>query len=180
MAEETGSLLNRAIEEGSGEGMGIGEAVGAFVEQHKPQFMHNSLVWAGYRLSIPVTVHVALGTDIIHMHPHASGEFIGKGSLLDFRLLAAVVKNLNGGGVYLNLGSAVILPEVFLKAVSVVRNLGHPLTDFSTASFDFLRHYRPRKNVVERPVTGSGRGFEFVGHHEIMIPLLATALLESD
>jgi hypothetical protein len=180
MAEETGSLLNRAIQEGVAQGMGLGESIGGFIDRHKPQFMHLSLIWAGYRLSIPVTVHVAVGTDIIHMHPQASGELIGKGSLQDFRLLAALVKGLDDGGVYLNLGSAVVLPEVFLKAVSVVRNLGNPLANFSTASFDFLRHYRPRKNVVERPVAGSGRGYEFVGHHEIMIPLLAAALLEPD
>ncbi len=180
MAEETGSLLNRAIEEGVSQGAGIGEAIGAFVEHHQPQFMNLSLIWAGYRLSIPVTVHVAVGTDIIHMHPQASGDLIGRGSLHDFKLLAAMVQKLDDGGVYLNLGSAVVLPEVFLKAVSVVRNLGHPLSNFSTASFDFLRHYRPRKNVVERPVSGSGRGYEIVGHHEIMVPLLAAALLEKD
>jgi hypothetical protein len=180
MAEETGSLLNRAIEEGVSQGAGIGEAVGAFMERHQPQFMDLSLISTGYRLSIPVTVHVAIGTDIIHMHPQASGDLIGRGSLQDFKLLAALVQKLDDGGVYLNLGSAVVLPEVFLKAVSVVRNLGHPLSNFSTASFDFLRHYRPRKNVVERPVTGSGRGYEFVGHHEIMVPLLAAALLEKD
>jgi hypothetical protein len=178
MAEETGELLNRAVQEGVEREMGIGEAVGAFHDQHKPQFMRNSLLWNGYRLSIPVTVHVAVGTDIVHMHPQASGEAIGKGSHQDFRLFSAMVAKLHGGGVYLNLGSAVILPEVFLKAVSVVRNLGHPLTDFSTANFDFIRHYRPRKNVVERPVSGSGRGFELVGHHEILVPLLATALVE--
>jgi hypothetical protein len=178
MAEETGSLLNRAIREGASRGMGLGESVGAFIDEHKPQFMYSSIVWAGYRLGIPITVHVALGTDIIHMHPTASGGDIGETSLLDFRLLASLVTRLHGGGVYLNLGSAVVLPEVFLKAVSVARNLGHPLTDFSTATFDFIRHYRPRKNVVERPVQGSGRGFEFIGHHEILIPLLATALLE--
>jgi hypothetical protein len=141
--------------------------------------MKNSLLWTGYRLSIPVTVHVAVGTDILHMHPQATGEAIGRGSHHDFRLFSAMVAKLHGGGVYLNLGSAVILPEVFLKAVSVVRNLGHPLTGFSTANFDFIRHYRPRKNVVERPVSGSGVGFEIVGHHEIFIPLLAAALLET-
>jgi len=178
MAEETGALLNLAIEEGARAGMGLGEAVGAFIDKHQPQFMYTSLVWAGYRLGIPVTVHVALGTDVIHMHPKASGAAIGETSLRDFRLLAALVGRLHDGGVYLNVGSAVVLPEVFLKAVSVVRNLGHPLADFTTASFDFIRHYRPRKNVVERPVSGAGRGFEFVGHHEILIPLLATALLE--
>jgi hypothetical protein len=178
MAEETGSLLNRAIQEGVERGMGIGEAVGAFLDEHQPQFIKASLLWTGYRLSIPVTVHVAIGTDIIHMHPRASGEAIGKGSHLDFRLFAAMVAKLHGGGVYLNLGSAVVLPEVFLKAVSVARNLGYPLSDFSTANFDFIRHYRTSKNVVERPVSGTGRGFDFVGHHEILIPLLATALIE--
>jgi hypothetical protein len=180
MAEETGSLLNRAVAAGAARGAGLGAAVGAFIDEQKPPFMYTSLLWAGYRLGIPVTVHVALGTDIIHMHPGADGAAIGKASLHDFRLLAAVVRGLDRGGVYLNVGSAVILPEVFLKAVSVVRNVGHPLEDFTTASFDFLRHYRPRKNVVERPTAGSGRGFEFVGHHEIMIPLLATALTDGD
>jgi hypothetical protein len=178
MAEETGSLLNLAIEQGARSGMGLGEAVGAFIDRHQPQFMYTSLVWAGYRLGIPVTVHVALGTDIVHMHPKASGAAIGETSLRDFRVLASLVSRLDEGGVYLNVGSAVVLPEVFLKAVSVVRNLGHPLSNFTTANFDFIRHYRPRKNVVERPVEGAGRGFEFVGHHEILIPLLATALLE--
>jgi hypothetical protein len=113
------------------------------------------------------------------MHPQASGEAIGKGSMTDFRLFASLVRGLDGGGVYLNFGSAVLLPEVFLKAVSVVRNLGYSLTDFSTANFDFIRHYRPRVNVVERPVMGKGRGFDFVGHHEILMPLLAAALLDA-
>jgi hypothetical protein len=178
-AEETGSLLNRAIREGAERDWGLGQAIGAFLDEHKPQFMNKSLLWTAFRLSIPVTVHVALGTDIIHMHPQASGEDVGKASHLDFRLLASLVMKLNDGGVYLNVGSAVILPEVFLKAVSVVRNLGHPLADFSTANFDFIRQYRPSKNVVERPVSGSGRGFNFVGHHEIMLPLLTAALLET-
>jgi hypothetical protein len=178
-AEETGSLLNRAIREGAERDIGLGQAVGAFLDEHKPQFMNQSLLWTGYQLSVPVTVHVALGTDIIHMHPQASGEDVGKTSHLDFRYFASLVTKLNDGGVYLNVGSAVILPEVFLKAVSVVRNLGHPLADFSTANFDFIRQYRPRKNVIERPVSGKGRGFDFVGHHEILIPLLVSALLET-
>lgn len=177
MAEETGAHLNEAIVRGVERGVGIGEAVGALLEEQAPPHKETSLLWNAYRLAIPVTVHVAMGTDIIHMHPKASGEAIGKASLHDFRLFASVVRGLNDGGVYLNVGSAVLLPEVFLKAVSVVRNLGHPLTDFSTANFDFIRHYRPRVNVVQRPVTGSGKGFEFVGHHELMVPLLATALV---
>jgi hypothetical protein len=177
MAEETGALLNEAIRKGVTSGLGIGESVGAFLTALDPPHQNVSLLFNAYRLSIPVTVHVAVGTDIIHMHPQASGEAIGKGSLLDFRLFASMVRGLDGGGVYLNFGSAVLLPEVFLKAVSVVRNLGYPLTDFSTANFDFLRHYRPRVNVVERPVSGKGRGFDFTGHHEILMPLLAAALV---
>jgi hypothetical protein len=178
MAEETGAHLNRAINEGVAAGLGLGESVGAFLIELSPPHQKLSLLANAYRLAIPVTVHVALGTDIIHMHPQASGEAIGKGSLIDFRLFASLVRDLDGGGVYLNFGSAVLLPEVFLKAVSVVRNLGYSLTDFSTANFDFIRHYRPRVNVVERPVTGSGRGFDFAGHHEILMPLLAAALLD--
>jgi hypothetical protein len=179
MAEETGSLLNRAINEGVSSGLGLGESVGAFLTDLDPPHRKLSLLFNAYRLAIPVTVHVAVGTDIIHMHPQASGEAIGKGSMTDFRLFASLVRGLDGGGVYLNFGSAVLLPEVFLKAVSVVRNLGYSLTDFSTANFDFIRHYRPRVNVVERPVMGKGRGFDFVGHHEILMPLLAAALLEA-
>jgi len=178
MAEETGSLLNRAINEGVSSGLGLGESVGAFLTDLDPPHRKLSLLFNAYRLAIPVTVHVAVGTDIIHMHPQASGEAIGKGSMTDFRLFASLVRGLDGGGVYLNFGSAVLLPEVFLKAVSVVRNLGYSLTDFSTANFDFIRHYRPRVNVVERPVMGKGQGFDFVGHHEILMPLLAAALLD--
>ncbi len=180
MAEETGALLNEAIRKGVASGLGLGESVGAFLEEMDPPHGKLSLLLHAYRLAIPVSVHVAIGTDIIHMHPQASGEAIGAGSLLDFRLFASLVRGLDGGGVYLNFGSAVLLPEVFLKAVSVVRNLGYPLTDFSTANFDFIRHYRPRVNVVERPVTGKGRGFDFVGHHEILMPLVAAALVDSD
>jgi len=179
MAKETGALLNRAINEGVGAGLGLGESVGAFLFELSPPHGKLSLLSNAYRLAIPVTVHVAVGTDIIHMHPQASGEAIGKGSLTDFRLFASLARGLDGGGVYLNFGSAVLLPEVFLKAVSVVRNLGYSLTDFSTANFDFIRHYRPRVNVVERPVTGKGRGFDFVGHHEILMPLLAAAVLDA-
>ncbi len=177
MAEETGALLNRAINEGVGRGLGLGESICAFLDDLSPPHEKLSLLSNAYRLKVPVTVHVAVGTDIIHMHPQASGKAIGEGSLTDFRLFASLARGLDGGGVYLNFGSAVLLPEVFLKAVSVVRNLGYPLTDFSTANFDFIRHYRPRVNVVERPVTGKGRGFDFVGHHEILMPLLAAALL---
>ncbi|HSF19830.1 MAG TPA: hypothetical protein VLK65_30195 [Vicinamibacteria bacterium] len=179
MAEETGALLNDAIRLGVDDGLGLGESVSAFLAKNDPTHKEVSILWNAYRLTIPVTVHVAVGTDIIHMHPQASGAAIGEGSLQDFRLFASLVRALHGGGVYLNFGSAVILPEVFLKAVSVVRNLRFPLSDFSTANFDFIRHYRPRVNVVERPVTGKGRGFDFVGHHELLLPLLAAALVEA-
>ena len=144
--------------------------------ERDPPHKEVSLLWNAYRHALPVSVHVAVGTDIIHMHPQASGAAIGEGSLRDFKLFASAVRGLDGGGIYVNFGSAVLLPEVFLKAVSVVRNLGHALTDFSTANFDFIRHYRPRVNVVQRPVTGNGKGFDFVGHHELMLPLLAAAL----
>ena len=131
------------------------------------------------RASVPVTVHVAVGTDTPHTHPHADGAAIGSATHRDFRLLCSLVRGLDQGGVYLNVGSAVVLPEVFLKAVSVVRNLGHPLAQFTTVNFDFLQHYRPKLNVVERPHAKSGgRGFALTGHHELMIPLLAAALIE--
>ncbi len=134
---------------------------------------------AAYRNAIPVTVHVAIGTDTPHTHPAADPAAIGEGTHRDFRLFAAQVADLNDGGVYLNIGSAVVMPEVFLKAVSAVRNLGHPLGGFTTVNFDFLQHYRPRVNVVERPHAQSGgKGYAITGHHELMIPLLAAALIE--
>ncbi|HJU04850.1 MAG TPA: hypothetical protein VJ692_06820 [Nitrospiraceae bacterium] len=179
MAEETGRILNEAIGRGAKEGLGIGEAIGAYINLHKKAFPNHrtSLLATGERLGIPVTVHVALGTDIIHMHPAADGAAIGAGSLLDFRKLAAVVAGMEGG-VYLNLGSAVILPEVFLKTVTLGRNLGHALSDITTVNMDFLLHYRPTTNVVKRPTQKGGRGYSLIGHHEIMVPLLAAAVIE--
>ncbi len=179
MAEETGRMLNEAIVRGSKDGEGLGEAIGHYINRYKGQFPHRgtSILATGARLGIPVTVHVALGTDIIHMHPSADGAAIGATSLLDFRRLAAVVAGMEGG-VYLNLGSAVILPEVFLKTVSLGRNLGHPLTDLTTVNMDFLSHYRPLTNVVRRPTQKGGKGYSLIGHHEIMVPLLAAAVLE--
>jgi hypothetical protein len=124
-------------------------------------------------------VHVAIGTDTPHMHPAVDGSAVGAATHVDFRLACAMVKALHDGGVYLNVGSAVVLPEVFLKTVSVVRNLGHQLTDFTTVAIDFLQHYRPRVNVVQRPHARSGgRGIYIIGHHELLIPLLAAALIE--
>ena len=130
----------------------------------------------GVRLGLPVTVHVAIGTDIIHQHPSADGGAIGETSFTDFRLLAAVIAELGDGGVVLNLGSAVLLPEVFLKALTIARNLGNRVTHFTTANFDMIQQYRPLENVVKRPTSQSGQGYMFIGHHEIMIPLLANAI----
>jgi hypothetical protein len=178
MAEETGRLINEAINRGADGDCGIGESTGQALVEMKPQYADHSILHAAYLLKIPVTVHVTIGTDIIHIHPHADGAAIGDGTYRDFLLFASIVKELNGGGVYLNIGSAVTLPEVFLKAVTVVRNLGHPLQDFTTANLDFIQHYRPMTNVVRRPVAGgAGRGFHLTGHHELMIPLLAASIV---
>jgi hypothetical protein len=179
MAEETGTELNRAINTGVAEGLGIGQSVGKFLAATKPPFAQISVAAAAYRLQIPVTVHVAIGTDIIHMHPQASGAAIGEGSLRDFKYFVTSVANLENG-VYLNCGSAVVLPEVFLKAVAIARNEGRSLDGLTTVNLDFLRHYRPLTNVVNRPTAGNGRGYSLTGHHELLIPLLAAALIEEN
>jgi hypothetical protein len=179
MAEETGRLLNRAIADGVGAGLGIGQAVTAFLAAKQPQYAKQSVLCAAARLNIPVTVHVAIGTDIIHMHPAASGAALGEGSLRDFRYFVSNVARLERG-VYLNCGSAVVLPEVFLKAVALARNRGLALANLTTVNLDFIRSYRPQTNVVARPTAGTGRGYSLVGHHELMIPLLAAALVERD
>lgn len=179
MAEETATGLNAAINDGVARGLGIGQAVGQHLLASGAPYRGVSLAATAARLDLPLTVHVALGTDVIHMHAAASGAALGEGSLRDFRVFATAVSQL-GGGVYLNCGSAVILPEVFLKAVALVRNQGHDLTGLTTVNLDFLRHYRPETNVVTRPTAGVGRGFSLTGHHELLIPLLAAALLESE
>ena len=179
-AEETGREMNRAVSDGDRDGLGMGEALGRHLEiTASPETGGSSLVLQSYRHGTPVTVHVAVGTDTPHTHPTANGAALGSGSHRDFRLFCAYVADLNDGGVYLNIGSAVMLPEVFLKAVSAVRNLGNPLSGFTTANFDFLQHYRPRVNVVERPHAQSGgAGYSITGHHELLLPLLAAALIE--
>ena len=179
MADETGRLLNRAISDGVAAGAGLGQAVASYLSGHEPQHARSSVLAAAGRLGIPVTVHVAIGTDIIHMHPAASGAAIGEGSLRDFRYFVSNVARLDPG-VYLNCGSAVVLPEVFLKAVALARNRGTALAGLTTVNLDFVRHYRPQTNVVARPTAGSGRGYSLVGHHEIMIPLLAAAVLAAE
>ena len=179
MAEETGRILNEAISQGAAAGEGLGEAIGNYLNQHAGEFPNRatSILATGARLGLPVTVHVALGTDIIHMHPLASGAALGEGSLRDFKYFASSVSRL-AGGVYVNCGSAVVLPEVFLKAVALARNQGVSLAGLTTVNIDFLRHYRPITNVVTRPTARIGNGYALTGHHEIMIPLLAAALVE--
>ncbi|MDW8354722.1 MAG: hypothetical protein RMK57_09350 [Bryobacterales bacterium] len=181
-AEETGREMNAAIAEGDGQGWGIGEALGERLQRvADPAFSSRSLLLEAWRARVPVTVHVAVGTDTPHTHPSANGAAIGSASHRDFRLFCTLVSELDDGGVYMNVGSAVILPEVFLKAVSVVRNLGMRLQNFTTVNLDFLQHYRPRVNVVERPHARSGgRGIAITGHHELTLPLLAAALIESE
>ena len=179
MAEETGTRLNQIIRDAAKSGQGIGQAVGAHLcETNAPQ-AQRSLAATAHRLGIPLTVHVALGTDIIHMHPDASGAAIGEASLRDFRYFTSCVARLDGG-VYLNCGSAVVLPEVFLKAVALVRNQGVPLDGLTTVNIDFMRMYRPQTNVVTRPVAGtSGHGISLIGPHELLIPLIAAVVIEA-
>ncbi len=178
MAKETGEFLNKSIKEGAKRGDGLGLSVGNNILQADFPYNHFSLLAGAARMNIPLTVHVAIGTDIIHFHPDVDGSAIGKTSHLDFRIFATLVSSLEGG-VYINLGSAVILPEVFLKALTLVRNLGYNVKKFTTIDMDFIRHYRPMTNVVKRPTLEGGEGFSLTGHNEIMFPLLAAALIEN-
>ena len=180
MAADTAALVNGAARRAAASGEGFGEAVGAMLIDEQAPFLERALITCWYRLNIPYTLHVALGTDIVHQHPSADGAAIGTASMRDFRIFGATVARLGGGGVVLNFGSAVIMPEVFLKALSMARNLGHDVVDFTTANFDMLQHYRPLTNIVRRPVAPGGRGYALTGHHEIMIPLLASALYETE
>jgi hypothetical protein len=186
MAEETGSGINEIAKLAQRIRIGYGEAAGQYLTSGIVETKHpeSSVLAAAYKRRIPVTVHLAIGTDIPHMHPSADGAALGAASHMDFRLFCALVRNMDSGGVYLNWGSAVLLPEVFLKAVSVVRNLGVPLQGITTANFDFIQHYRPLMNVVNRPTAAfrrgkpnRSRGFAITGHHEILLPLLAAALV---
>jgi hypothetical protein len=179
MADEPARLLNNAITDGVAAGLGIGQSVSRLVATRTVPFASASVLAAAARLAIPITVHVAIGTDIIHMHPTASGAAIGEGSLRDFRYFVSNVARLERG-VYLNCGSAVVLPEVFLKAIALARNRGIALAGLTTVNLDFVRLYRPQTNVVTRPTAGAGRGYSLVGHHEIMIPLLAAAVIDRD
>ena len=176
-SEETGGGMNRALKASLPAGCGFGEAIGRCIIDNNHPFKDYSLLATCVENGIPVTVHVAIGTDIIHQHPEFDGAVTGEMSARDFRLLTSVVADLSGG-VWLNVGSAVLLPEVFLKALSIAQNLGYHVDNFSTANFDMIQHYRPLQNVVRRPTSGGGRGYTITGHHEINIPLFAAAILD--
>ncbi len=180
MAADTAALVNAAAKKAQSEKLGFGEAVGAALTQEQAPYLDRALIAACYDKKVPYTLHVAMGTDIVHQHPDADGAAIGDASLRDFRIFAESLKTLNNGGVVLNLGSAVIMPEVFLKALSVVRNTGYSVTGFTTANFDMIQQYRSRVNVVTRPVATGGEGYAITGHHEIMLPLLAAAIYEAE
>jgi len=177
MAGETCDFLNKAVQEAKNETRGLGQAVGRHILEKNLPFLKKSILATGALLDVPVTVHVAIGTDIIHMHPAFHAGNTGEASHRDFMMFTSVIATLEGG-VYLNIGSAVILPEVFLKAVALARNTGHQLNKFTTVNMDFNRHYRPLTNVVDRPTSKGGKGFNLVGHHEIMLPLLAAGIIE--
>ncbi|MBI4822960.1 MAG: hypothetical protein HY805_01855 [Nitrospirae bacterium] len=177
MAEETGRLLNQAIKQGVDRGLGIGESIGEFIHKGNLKYKDLSIFRAGYKEGIPMTVHVAIGADIIHMHPSSDGSAIGMGSMRDFLILANVLCDLEGG-VYINLGSAVILPEVFLKALTMARNLGNKVEDITTVNMDFIQQYRARENVLRRPTMLKGASYALTGHHEIMFSLLSASVIE--
>jgi hypothetical protein len=177
-ADETGRLLNSAARQGAADQIGLGEAVGRSLVALKPPYQNYSLLCAAYEARVPFTIHLTIGGDIAHFHPTADGASLGATTHTDFKLLAELVRRMDDGGVYLNIGSAVVLPEVFLKCVTLVRNLGHPLSGITTANFDFIQSYRPQTNVVRRPTEkGAGEGFSITGHHELTIPLLAAMLI---
>jgi hypothetical protein len=178
MAKETAEFLNDAIAWGEQNGLGLGEAVGRRLLSRNFSHQDLSLIANAAALEVPLTVHVAVGTDIIHLHPSVSPEALGATTHRDFRLFAALVSDLNDG-VFINLGSAVIIPEVFLKAITLARNLGHKVAPLTTVNLDFMQHYRPLTNVVRRPTAGVGQGYALTGHHEIMFPLLAALVIEA-
>lgn len=178
MAEETGRDINRALKAGVSRGEGYGEALGRFIVESENPFRGASLLAACFEKGIPATVHVAVGTDIIHQHPQCDGAVLGQATFTDFRLFTTVVSGLGNGGVFINIGSAVIMPEVFLKALSIAQNMGFHVDHFTTANFDMTQHYRPLQNVVKRPTAGDSRGLTITGHHEIMLPLLVAGILD--
>lgn len=180
-AKETGEILNAAAKEGRADGIGLGEAMGRAVTALDPPHPDRSILCEAYKQGIPFTAHLTIGADIGHFHASADGADLGATSHTDFRLMCSIVREMNGGGVYINYGSAVVMPEIFMKAISVVRNLGHEVQDITTANFDFVQRYRPMTNVVHRPTAnGAGRGFSITGHHELTMPLLAAQILAGE
>lgn len=178
MAKETALYINGALGEAVEREIGAGQAIGKVIEEEKLSFKHLSILYNCVKLNIPATVHIAVGTDIVHQHPSCNGANTGEASLRDFHNFVEVVSGLGNGGVVLNIGSTVILPEVFLKALNVARNLGSKVKNFTACNFDIINHYRPYQNVVKRPVKSGGAGYTIIGHHEITIPLLAQAIIE--
>jgi deoxyhypusine synthase len=178
MARETAEFINQAVEEGVQDGLGLGNSLARKISRENLRFKSSSLLYHAYKHHVPVCCFVAVGTDIIHQHPSFNAGLTAEGSLRDFHLLAQEIRGLNQGGVVLNLGSAVILPEVFLKALNLARNMGHKIKDFTTANFDMIYQYRPAQNVCSRPVMSGGKGYYIIGHHEIMLPFLAQAIVE--
>jgi hypothetical protein len=178
MARETGQMMNEALALGEAEELGAGWAIGRYILEKRLPHRDASILAQAVRLRMPATVHIAIGTDIIHQHPQADGAILGKTTMDDFRLLTEVVARLGGGGVVLHFGSAVILPEVFLKALTVSRSAGRRVRNFTAAVFDMIFQYRELQNVARRPVAAGGKGYYLIGHHEIMIPLLARAVVE--
>ncbi|MDD5561077.1 MAG: deoxyhypusine synthase family protein [Candidatus Omnitrophica bacterium] len=178
MGKETADFINQAVKDGVSEGLGLGSSVGKMISDEKLAYKDLSLLYNAYKYNLPVCVFVGIGTDIIHQHPSFDAGLTAEGSLRDFHTLVEKISSLNKGGVVLNFGSAVLLPEVFLKALNLARNLGNKVKDFTTANFDMIYHYRPAQNVVNRPTHSGGRGYYIIGHHEIMLPLLAQAVIE--
>lgn len=176
MSEDTGSFINRAINDSNYSQLGMGELLATALHAANPTFKEKSLFWSSLEYGIPLTVHIAIGTDIIHQHPLADGANIGRATFTDFKVFCAQVAQLCEGAVVMNFGSAVIMPEVFLKALTIVRNLGYPAHRFTTANFDMYTHYRPTQNVLIRPTLTGGEYFNFIGHHEFMFPLLFAAV----
>ncbi len=180
MTAETPDIFNRAVEEAKKQNLGLGEAIGKQISDEDAEYKESSLFFNAHQLNIPACVHVGIGTDILNQHPGYDAGAVGKASFLDFKILCQEVSKISAGGVVINFGSAVILPEVFLKALSVARNIKGKIDNFTTANFDMIQHYRPTKNVVRRPTQTSGHGYSFTGHHEIMLPLLVWALKTKD
>jgi deoxyhypusine synthase len=179
MAKETAEFINNAFKSEAGADLGLGYAVAKAISKDKRlRFKNLSIIHAAYRRNIPMTVHVAIGTDIVHQHPCCDGRALGEASLRDFHNLINEISKIGNGGVVVNFGSTVVLPEVFLKALTVARNLGFKVTNFTTANFDMIYHYRPQENIVRRPIQNKGKGYYIIGHHEIMLPLLAAAIIE--